>query len=132
MLQSLPKKSERIFGKARVRDKIHTFKVQRIAIARKVENPRLEKIHFHTLRHWKGTMEYHKTHDPDHVKRLLGHRNLQSTEIYINMEQAVFSESDQEFHVKLAKTIDEACKLLEVGFEFVTDMDGAKLFRKRK
>ena len=77
-------------------------------------------------------MEYYKTHDPDHVKRLLGHRNLQSTEIYINMEQAVFSESDQEYHVKLAKTIDEACKLLEVGFEFVCDMDGAKLYRKRK
>jgi hypothetical protein len=77
-------------------------------------------------------MKYHKTHDPDHVKRLLGHRSLQSTEIYINMEQAVFNENDQQYHVKLAKTIDEACKLLEVGFEFVCDMEGAKLFRKRK
>ena len=77
-------------------------------------------------------MEYHKTHDPDHVKRLLGHRNLQSTEIYINMEQAIFSENDQEFHVKVASGLEEACKLLEVGFEFVCDMDGKKLFRKRK
>lgn len=28
--------------------------------------------------------------------------------------------------------LDEACKLLEVGFEYVTDMQGKKLFRKRK
>lgn len=31
-----------------------------------------------------------------------------------------------------AQTIEEACKLLEVGFEYVTDIDGVKLFRKRK
>jgi hypothetical protein len=31
-----------------------------------------------------------------------------------------------------ATTLEEACKLLEVGFEYVTDMDGYKLFRKRK
>lgn len=77
-------------------------------------------------------MEYHKTHDPDHVKRLLGHRNLQSTEIYINTEQAVFNEVNEEFHVKVAESLGEACKLLEVGFECVTDMEGKKLFRKRR
>jgi len=32
----------------------------------------------------------------------------------------------------IAKTIDEAKELLEVGFEYVTDMDDIKLFRKRK
>jgi len=31
-----------------------------------------------------------------------------------------------------AKTIDEAKELLEVGFEYVTDMGDIKLFRKRK
>lgn len=57
---------------------------------------------------------------------------LTSTQIYINMEQALFSENDQEFHVKVAENLEEACKLLEVGFEYVTDIDGKKLFRKRK
>jgi hypothetical protein len=80
----------------------------------------------------KGTMEYHKTHDPWHVKSLLGHKSLKSTEIYINMDQAIFNENDQEFHVRVADSLVEACKLLEVGFEFVTDMDGKELFRKRK
>ena len=77
-------------------------------------------------------MEYHKTHDPYHVKKLLGHKRLQSTEIYINLEQAVFTEENDEFYVKAVKTLDEACKLIEVGFEYVTDMEGCKVFRKRK
>lgn len=52
--------------------------------------------------------------------------------LYINLEQAIFDEADDEFHVKVADTLDEACKLMEIGFEYVTDMDGKKLFRKRK
>jgi integrase len=132
MIEALPKDHERVFGKGSVRDKQHIFKRQRTKIALKVGNPRLAKIHFHLIRHWKGTMEYHKTHSPDHVKRLLGHRSLMSTEIYINMDRVLFSESDQDFHVKVAGNLEEACKLLEVGFEYVTDIDGKKLFRKRK
>jgi hypothetical protein len=77
-------------------------------------------------------LEYHKTHDPYHVKQLLGHESLKSTEIYINVEQAIFNDADDEFHVKIAANLEEACKLLEVGLEYVTDMDGKKLFRKRK
>jgi integrase len=30
-------------------------------------------------------MEYHKKPDPDYVRRRLGHKSLQSTQIYINM-----------------------------------------------
>ena len=37
-----------------------------------------------------------------------------------------------EYHVRVAKTIDETKELLEVGFEYVTDLDDVKLFRKRK
>jgi len=37
-----------------------------------------------------------------------------------------------EYHVATAKTLEEACKLVEVGFEYVTEMDGIKIFRKRK
>jgi hypothetical protein len=44
----------------------------------------------------------------------------------------VFKTENDEFHVKAVKTLDEACKLLEIGFEYVTDMNDFKLFRKRK
>jgi integrase len=110
----------------------NNFANQRKRIAYTCGNPRLLKITLRTFRHWKGTIEYHKTHDVYHVKRLLGHKRLRSTEIYINLEQAVFTEQNDEFHVKAVSSLEEACKLLEVGFEYVTDFDGYKLFRKRK
>ena len=77
-------------------------------------------------------MKYHKTKDPWHVKRILGHKTLSSTEVYINVEQAIFQIANDEYHVKVAHDLKEACQLLETGFEYVTDMEGAKLFRKRK
>jgi hypothetical protein len=73
-------------------------------------------------------MEYHKTKDILRVKQLLGHRNIQNMLIYI---QLVNLESD-EYHSATAKTIEEAKQLIESGFEFVTDMEGIKLFMKRK
>ena len=101
-------------------------------LAFKLQNPRLREIGLHTFRHWKATMEYHKTRDILHVQQLLGHRDLRNTLIYINLEKAIFQNADEEYHVKVAETLQEACKLLEVGFEYVTDLNGAKLFRKRK
>ena len=129
-INRIPKAKEGIFSN--VRSVLSNFTTQRKRIANAYGNPRLLKITLRTFRHWKGTMEYHKTHDVYHVKRILGHKRLRSTEIYINLEHAVFEEQNDEFHVKTATTLEEACKLLEVGFEYVTDMDGYKLFRKRK
>jgi hypothetical protein len=62
----------------------------------------------------------------------LGHKSSLSTDVYINLEKAIFNESGDEFHAAIASTLEEARKLVEAGFEFVTDMDGKKLFRKRK
>ena len=73
-------------------------------------------------------MEYHKTKDILYVKQLLGHRRIEATLIYT---QLVNFEND-DFHVKVAKTLEEACGLVEAGFEYVTDMEDKKIFRKRK
>ena len=66
------------------------------------------------------------------VKQILGHKNINNTMIYINLERAIFKESNDEFTVRDVDTLEEARKLLEVGFEYVCDMNGKKLFRKRK
>lgn len=34
--------------------------------------------------------------------------------------------------VRVAQTLDVACKLIEDGLDFVTNMEGDKIFRKRK
>lgn len=84
------------------------------------------------MRHWFGTNEYHKRPDMEYVRRLLGHKSILNTQLYVNMEKAFFTESSEDYTVKVASTVDEACKLLEVGFEYVTEFEGKKLFRKRK
>jgi len=40
-------------------------------------------------------------------------------------------ESD-EFHVKTASTLKEACELAEAGFDYFTTIDDVQIFRKRK
>jgi hypothetical protein len=37
-----------------------------------------------------------------------------------------------DFISKVAKTEKEVCSLIEVGFEYVTDFEGAKIFRKKE
>jgi hypothetical protein len=49
----------------------------------------------------------------------------------VKREKAFFPESSEDYTVKVASNV-EACRLLEVGFEYVTEFEGIKLFRKRK
>jgi len=128
MLSRLPKDSKRIFRDANLRGFRSSFCQQRKRIARRLDNPRIQQITFHTLRHWKATMEYHKTKDILHVQKILGHRSINSTLLYT---QLVHFEGN-EFTCKVAATIDEAKELVKAGFDYVTEMEGKKLFRKRK
>jgi len=114
-LNIIPKTETRVFP-AKTRTLYGNFQDLRKKAARNFVNPRLLKITFTTLRHWKATMEYHKTKDILWVMKLLGHHSLRTTLIYIDLEKALFNETNDEFTVKVATTIDEACKLLEVGY----------------
>jgi len=131
MLNQLPKTNEKVFPQTE-----HTIRVVftqlRNRTATKLNNPRLKQIHLHTFRHWKGTTEYHKTKDIIHVKTVLGHKNIENTMIYINIENGLFSNENDQFTCKVAHNITEATQLIENGFEYVTEMDNTKIFRKRK
>jgi len=105
-----------------------TFRAQRKKIAAKLKNERISKIHFHTLRHWKATTEYAKTKDILHVMKILGHKNIQNTLLYTQL----ITFKNDEFHSATAKTVEDAQKLVEAGFEYVCDFGDVKLFRKRK
>jgi len=73
-------------------------------------------------------MEYYRTKDILHVKEKLGHRRIESTLVYTHL---VNFEGD-EYHVKTAKALKEDEELLMAGFEYVTDRDRIKIYRKRK
>ena len=128
MLQSLPTLNEYIFGNTSLKNQRWRYNKQRKKLATKLQNPRLSQIKFHTFRHWKATMEYNRTKDILYVKQLLGHRNINSTMLYI---QLVNFESD-EYHFATAKNLQEDQKLIEAGFEYITEREDLKLYRKRK
>ncbi|MCW3997011.1 MAG: tyrosine-type recombinase/integrase [Candidatus Bathyarchaeota archaeon] len=107
---------------------LRNFSKQRKRIAAKLKNPRIRQITFHTFRHWKATMEYHKTRDILHVQQILGHKSLNSTMLYTQL----INFNDDEFKAIVAHSEDEACKLVEAGFEFVCSYNKNKIFRKRK
>jgi len=104
------------------------FSRQRRRIAGKLGNPRILMIHFHTLRHWKATMEYHRTRDILHVMQFLGHRNIKTTLRYTQL----IAFADDEYTCRVADNVEQAKQLVESGFDYVTDIDGHKLFKKRK
>lgn len=131
MIERLPKKSQKIFNCTYSSLK-SSLRLAKKRISRNLNNPRLLKITFHTLRHWKATMEYHETKDVMHVKELLGHRKLDTTLMYIQIAETIFQHEPDAFTVKVAKTEEETTAHLQVGFEWVGEKDGLVFLRKRK
>lgn len=129
MLDALQRRTNRnrVFGRS-LKSQRRLFEKQRRNLARKLKNPRILKITFHTLRHFKATMEYHKTKDILHVMRILGHKNIQNTLIYTQLVDF----QDDEYTVRVAHNIEEDKELIEAGFEYVTQRDNLKIYRKRK
>ena len=131
MLDRLKRKSEYVFP-TRSEPFRRTFEDLRKRTATKLDNPRLMQISLKTFRHFKGTMEYHKTRSLMHVKKILGHKSIMSTVCYINIESAIFQYVEDEWISKVATTIEEDKELIEAGFEYITERDGLKIYRKRK
>jgi len=93
MLSALPKVGGKVFTVARASNIGTTFYASRKRLARKLQNPRLEHISFHTFRHWKATTLYHRTKDSLYVKESLGHKKLYTTLLYIQVERVLFEET---------------------------------------
>ncbi|MCW4028693.1 MAG: site-specific integrase [Candidatus Bathyarchaeota archaeon] len=134
MLSNLKKiYGDRVFSTADMNIEYFAINLQRQRkkLSNKIGNPRLLRIHFHTFRYWKGTMLYHQTKDMYYVMQRLGHRNIQNTLLYVQLEEALF-QGECEYISKVAKTEADICSLIEAGFEYVTDFQGSKIFKKRK
>lgn len=126
---NIKSKRKRVFSAERTIRKV--FEKQRKRNTIKLQNPRLQLIHCHTFRHWKGTMLYHQTKDPLYVMRFLGHKNIRNTLMYIQLEEAIFQDEDKGFICKVSETVEESKQLIESGFDYVCDQGDIKLFRKK-
>jgi len=131
MIYAQKKDSIRMFGSYTLTGFASSYYEQRKILASKLQNPRIRQITFHTFRHWKATMEYHRTKDILYVMKLLGHKNIKNTLIYTQL--LPFQENDS-FITKIAADTKEACQLIEEGWEYITGEfnDGGKIFRKPK
>lgn len=132
MLNSLPRKSKRVFGETTLSSLRGTFWSSRRIAAEKLQNPRILEIHLHTLRHWKATMLYHRTKDILYVMTFLGHKSVKNTLFYVQLTEELFKETSDEFVTRVTNSVKRARALIEAGFDFLLEMDGVKIFRKRK
>ena len=96
-------------------------------LATKLNNPQL--IPLRNLRHHYATKTYDKTKDILFVMQRLGHKKIETTMFYTQL--VTFNEED-EYTVRTATNIKEATDLLEHGFTYIQDIDGMKIYRKRK
>ena len=58
----------------------------------------------------------------------VSHKSINNTLVYMQMVQF----KNEEYLSATATSIEESKRLIESGFEYVTELDGVKLFRKRK
>jgi len=131
MLQALPKKNEYIFGNTRLHGHRWNFDKQKAKLAKKLQNPRLKEIHFHTFRHFYATKLFNETKSLPLVKEKLGHKNINSTMVYTHIVE--FDEESQNYYHATAKDEKEAGKLIENGWTYIcTTPQKIMMFRKRK
>ena len=104
------------------------FRAMRNRLANKLHDQTIKNIRLYDLRHYFATTLYAKTRDPFLVKQQMGHKKFETTLIYTQL----LDFSEDEYTIRTADTIADATPLLESGFEYVTEIDGHKVFRKRK
>jgi len=98
-------------------------------LAQKLREPQLKAIPLRNLRHHYATSLYAKTKDILLVKQRLGHKKIETTMFYT---QLISYNEEEEYTCKTATNIKEATNLLENGFTYIQDIDGIKIYRKRK
>jgi len=105
------------------------YRVMRNNLAKKLKDPSLRTIRLYDFRHYFATRLYAKTKDILFVKQQMGHKKIETTLIYT---QLLHLNEEDEYTCKTATNIKEATQLIENGFEYITEIEGLKVFRKRK
>lgn len=109
------------------------YRMTRNSLANKLHDPTIKQIRLYDLRHHYATALYAKTHNILTVMTQLGHKDIKNTIIYTHL----INTEDDEYTTTAVQlgtptTIKEITQLSDDGFEYYTEADGFKLFRKRK
>jgi integrase len=104
------------------------YRMMRNSLAKKLNDTSFKNIRLYDFRHHYATNLYAKTRDILLVMNQMGHRQIKTTMIYTQL----LNLNEDEWICKTATNIKDATTLIEAGFEYVTEIDGTKLFKKRK
>jgi integrase len=104
------------------------YREMRNRLATKLNDPTIRTIRLYDFRHYFCTKTLRDSNDVFFTMNQMGHKKLTTTQLYMHL---VNLESD-EWTCRAASTKDEAMSLIEGGFQYITDMEGFKLFKKRK
>jgi integrase len=104
------------------------YRKVRNRLAKKLNDPTIKTIRLYDFRHYFATNLYDKTKDILLVKQQMGHKKLDTTLIYTQL----LNLNEDEWTCRGVTTVEQATQLIENGFQYVTEMNGVKLFRKRK
>ena len=107
------------------------YRITRNKVADRTGDQTLKMIRLYDFRHYFGTITYDKTKDLAFTAEQLGHRNWSNTQIYVHILRRI-NMASEEYTCKVAKTPEDVCQLIEAGFQYVTELDGLKFFKKRK
>jgi len=108
------------------------FRGMRKKLAKRTNDQSLMTIRLYDFRHFFATMRYWKYRDVGLTAMDMGHRDWNTTQKYVHLLKILEMVKDDEWVCKTANIIEEAKTLVEHGFEYITEINGTKLFRKRK
>jgi integrase len=133
MLNNIPKDTNAPFSRtSKKKGLMVTFQQMRDRTAKKLNNPRLKQIHFHTFRHWKATTDYYKLRDGTIIRHTLGHKSAVMTDRYIHIVETLYHDDSGEWISKAVQTKEQAMNLINEGWTKADEIDGYHIYRKRK
>jgi integrase len=104
------------------------FRHLRNRLATKLHDPTLKSIRLYDFRHYFCTKKCYELKNPFIVMNLMGHKRLETTQIYMHL----LNLEEGEWVCEGADTKERAIKLIEAGFQYVTTIEGTQLFKKPK
>ena len=94
-------------------------------LAQEINDPAIKLIRLYDFRHYFCTKTLHNSGDSFFTMCQMGHKKLATTQLYMHLANL---ERD-EWTCRAAATKKEAMSLIEGGFQYVTTIYGAQLFK---
>jgi integrase len=122
------KPNDLLFGKMDAEHYASNYRKIRNRLSEQLNDPSIRTIRLYDFRHYFCTKKLNDIGNPYTVMVLMGHKKIETTQHYMHL----LNLEGDEWTCSGATTKEEAKKLIEAGFQYVTTIEGVQLFKKRK